>query len=98
MPRYEGFVRGRLGAFPELSIPRLLREIRALGYPTPPSAFHDEVLPVASGMRLNRFWLVMEELVDRLCGSRPSAVSVLIEHDYAPRCYFVIEVLKGASI
>jgi transposase len=29
---YEGFVRERLAAFPELSIPRLLREIRALGY------------------------------------------------------------------
>ena len=29
---YEAFVRERLAAFPELSIPRLLREIRPLGY------------------------------------------------------------------
>jgi transposase len=32
MAPYEGYVRERLAAFPELSIPRLLREIRALGY------------------------------------------------------------------
>ena len=29
---YEAYVRERLAAFPELSIPRLLREIRPLGY------------------------------------------------------------------
>jgi transposase len=32
MAAYEAYVRERLAAFPELSIPRLLREIRALGY------------------------------------------------------------------
>jgi transposase len=32
MAPYEAFVRERLAAFPELSIPRLLREIRPLGY------------------------------------------------------------------
>ena len=32
MDPYEAYVRERLAAFPELSVPRLLREIRPLGY------------------------------------------------------------------
>lgn len=47
---YEAYVRERLAAFPELSIPRLLREIRPLGYEGGRTALGDfvrEVRPVA---------------------------------------------------
>jgi transposase len=47
---YEAYVRERLAAFPELSIPRLLREIRPLGYAggrTMLGEFVREVRPVA---------------------------------------------------
>jgi transposase len=47
---YEAYVRERLAAFPELSIPRLLREIRPLGYTGGRTALGDfvrEVRPIA---------------------------------------------------
>jgi len=43
---YEGYVRERLAAFPELSIPRLLREIRPLGYAGGRTALGDFVREV----------------------------------------------------
>ena len=43
---YESFVRERLAAFPELSIPRLLREIRPLGYTGGRTALGDFVRKV----------------------------------------------------
>jgi len=51
MAPYEAYVRERLAAFPELSIPRLLREIRPLGYAggrTMLGEFVREVRPVAA--------------------------------------------------
>jgi len=51
MAPYEAYVRERLAAFPELSIPRLLREIRPLGYSggrTMLGDFVREVRPVAA--------------------------------------------------
>ena len=51
MAPYEAYVRERLAAFPELSIPRLLREIRPLGYAgggTMLGEFVREVRPLAA--------------------------------------------------
>ena len=55
---YEAFVRERLAAFPELSIPRLLREIRPLGYTggrTMLGDFVREVRPAAAPVFEVRF-------------------------------------------
>ena len=55
---YEAFVRERLAAFPELSIPRLLREIRPLGYAggrTMLGDFVREVRPAAAPVFEVRF-------------------------------------------
>jgi transposase len=51
MDAYEAYVRERLASFPELSIPRLLREIRAMGYAGGKTALGDfvrEVRPSAA--------------------------------------------------
>ncbi len=55
---YEAFVRERLAAFPELSIPRLLREIRPMGYAGGRTALGDfvrEVRPPAAPVFEVRF-------------------------------------------
>jgi transposase len=56
--RYEAYVRERLSAYPGLSIARLLREIRALGYPGGKTALGDfvrEVRPAAAPLFEVRF-------------------------------------------